>query len=77
MPVATERIPVLACEVPGAERYDALRCEHEREIVLPDFVAASRRRGLQPLRRPAPFPFDSELAMRAATAARTAAAAAG
>jgi hypothetical protein len=70
MPVATEWIPVLASGLPGAERYDAFRCEHERDIVLGDFVAAARRRGLQPLRWPEPFPFDSELAMRAATYAR-------
>jgi 2-hydroxychromene-2-carboxylate isomerase len=70
MPVATEWIPVLASGLAGAERYDAFRCEHERDIVLGDFVAAARRRGLQPLRWPEPFPFDSELAMRAATYAR-------
>jgi len=70
MPVATEWIPVLATELPGAETYDAFRCEHERNIVLGDFVAAATRRGLQPLRWPDPFPFDSTLAMRAATYAR-------
>jgi 2-hydroxychromene-2-carboxylate isomerase len=70
MPVATEWIPVLATELPGAETYDAFRCEHERDIVLGDFAAAAARRGLQPLRWPDPFPFDSELAMRAATYAR-------
>ena len=70
MPVATEWIPVLAAGLPGAETYDAFRCEHERDIVLGDFVAAARRRGLQPLRWPDPFPFDSELAMLAATYAR-------
>jgi 2-hydroxychromene-2-carboxylate isomerase len=70
MPVATEWIPVLARELPGAESYEAFRCENERDIVLGDFVAAAGRRGLQPLRWPDPFPFDSELAMRAATYAR-------
>jgi len=70
MPVATEWIPVLAAELPGAETYDAFRCEHERDIVLGDFAAAAARRGLQPLRWPDPFPFDSEIAMRAATYAR-------
>ena len=70
MPVATEWIPVLAAGLPGAETYDAFRCEHERDIVLGDFVAAARRRDLQPLRWPDPFPFDSELAMLAATYAR-------
>src|SRR3954447_17101856 len=70
MPVATEWIPVLAADLPGAETYEAFRCEHERDIVLGDIVAAAGRRGLQPLRWPNPFPFDSALAMRAATYAR-------
>src|SRR3954447_14248410 len=70
MPVATEWIPVLARDLPGAETYDAFRCAEERSIVLGGFVEAAARRGLQPLRWPEPFPFDSELAMRAATYAR-------
>jgi 2-hydroxychromene-2-carboxylate isomerase len=70
MPVATEWIPVLAAELAGAERYDAFRCEHERDIVLGDFAAAAARRGLQPLRWPDPFPFDSTFAMHAATYAK-------
>src|SRR3954454_21945309 len=70
MPVATEWIPVLARDLPGAETYDAFRCAEERSIVLGGFVEAAARRGLQPLRWPDPFPFDSALAMRAATYAR-------
>ena len=70
MPVATEWVPVLAAGLPAAERYDAFRCEHERDIVLGEFAAAAARRGLQPLRWPDPFPFDSTLAMRAATYAK-------
>ena len=70
MPVATEWIPVLARDLPGAELYDAFRCEHERDIVLGELRAAAARRGLQPLRWPDPFPFDSKLAMRAATYAK-------
>ena len=70
MPVATEWIPVLARDLPGAELYDAFRCEHERDIVLGELRAAAARRGLQPLRWPDPFPFDSTLAMRAATYAK-------
>src|SRR5919199_2826443 len=70
MPVATEWIPVLARDLPGAESYDAFRCEHERDIVLGDIAAAARRRGLQPLRWPDPFPFDSTFAMHAATYAK-------
>jgi 2-hydroxychromene-2-carboxylate isomerase len=70
MPVATEWIPVLAADLPGVERYDAFRCADERDIILGGFVSAAERRGLQPLRWPDPFPFDSTLAMRAATYAR-------
>ena len=70
MPVATEWIPVLAADLPHAERYDAFRCAEERNIVLGDFAATAGRRGLQPLRWPDPFPFDSAFAMRAATYAR-------
>jgi 2-hydroxychromene-2-carboxylate isomerase len=70
MPVATEWIPVLAAGLPGAESFDAFRCAQERDIVLDGFRAAAERRGLQPLRWPEPFPFDSTMAMRAATYAR-------
>jgi 2-hydroxychromene-2-carboxylate isomerase len=70
MPVATEWIPVLASDLPGAETYDAFRCAEERSIVLGEFVETAARRGLQPLRWPDPFPFDSSFAMHAATYAR-------
>jgi 2-hydroxychromene-2-carboxylate isomerase len=70
MPVATEWIPVLAAGLPGAESFDAFRCAQERDIVLGGFRSAAERRGLQPLRWPEPFPFDSTLAMHAATYAR-------
>jgi 2-hydroxychromene-2-carboxylate isomerase len=70
MPVATEWIPVLASSLPGAETYDAFRCAEERSIVLGEFSETAVRRGLQPLRWPDPFPFDSSFAMHAATYAR-------
>jgi 2-hydroxychromene-2-carboxylate isomerase len=70
MPIATEWIPVLASDLPGAESYDAFRCAEERNIVLGEFVETAGRRGLQPLRWPDPFPFDSSFAMHAATYAR-------
>jgi 2-hydroxychromene-2-carboxylate isomerase len=70
MPVATEWIPVLAAGLPGAESFEAFRCAEERNIVLGGFVDAAARRGLQPLRWPDPFPFDSSFAMHAATYAR-------
>jgi len=70
MPVATEWIPVLAAGLPAAESFEAFRCAEERSIVLGGFVEAAARRGLQPLRWPDPFPFDSSFAMHAATYAR-------
>ncbi|MEA2268817.1 MAG: hypothetical protein QOD81_2107 [Solirubrobacteraceae bacterium] len=70
MPVATEWVPILARDLPGAEHYDAFRCAEERDIVLARFGEEVGRRGLQPLRWPDPFPFDSTLAMHAATYAK-------
>jgi 2-hydroxychromene-2-carboxylate isomerase len=70
MPVATEWVPVLARDLPGAEGFDAFRCAQERDIALERIERAVAARGLQALRWPQPFPFDSLLAMRAATYAR-------
>jgi 2-hydroxychromene-2-carboxylate isomerase len=65
-----EWVPVLARELPGADTFDAYRCAEERDIAFSqierDVVAA----GLQALRWPEPFPFDSLLAMRVATYAK-------
>ena len=70
MPVATEWIPVLAAACPAPTTGDTFRCAHERDSVLADIETRAARRGLQPLRWPEPFPFDSALAMRAATYAK-------
>lgn len=60
MPVATPWVPVLARDLgdPAPTDRDAL-------------AARAAADGLQPLRWPEPFPFDSELAMLAATYARS------
>ncbi len=52
--------PVLARELPGSESFDAAMVE-----------VRARELGLQPLRWPAECPFDSALAMRAATYAKS------
>jgi 2-hydroxychromene-2-carboxylate isomerase len=70
MPVATEWVPVLARDLPGGDVFDGFRCADERDIALARIERAAAARGLQPVRWPDPFPFDSELAMRAATFAR-------
>lgn len=62
--------PILARELPGADRFDALRCAAEADAFREDVARRARQLALQPLRWPSTFPFDSELAMRVATYAR-------
>jgi 2-hydroxychromene-2-carboxylate isomerase len=70
MPVAVEWVPVLARDLPAAESWEAFRCCDEREIALSQVERSAAARGLQPLRWPDPFPFDSAFAMRVATYAK-------
>jgi 2-hydroxychromene-2-carboxylate isomerase len=65
-----EWVPVLARELPGVETFDAYRCAEERDIALAQIERSASERGLQPLRWPDPFPFDSLFAMRVATYAK-------
>jgi 2-hydroxychromene-2-carboxylate isomerase len=78
LPGPAEWQPVLAAELRApttkslvAERFDAFRCEQEREIFRAEIARRAQQLGLQPLRWPEPFPFDSALAMRAATYAKS------
>jgi 2-hydroxychromene-2-carboxylate isomerase len=71
MPVATEWRPVLAKELPGAESFEAFRCRDDEEIFRLEVERRARELGLQDLRWPDPFPFDSAFAMRAATYAKS------
>ena len=64
-------IPVQASALAGGETFEAFRCEHERDALREDVVRRASELGLQPLRWPDPFPFDSGLAMRVATYARS------
>ncbi|HEX3909671.1 MAG TPA: DsbA family protein [Solirubrobacteraceae bacterium] len=50
---------------------EAWRCEQEREAFREDIALGARELGLQALRWPEPFPFDSALAMRVATYAKS------
>ncbi len=70
LPVATEWIPVLSEDLPAADSLEGFRCETDREAFFDRIARTAERRGLQPLRWPQPFPFDSTFAMRAATYAR-------
>ena len=72
LPGPAEWQPVLARELPGAERFDAFRCREEEDIFPRRYrPVAPEGAGLQPLRWPDPFPFDSALAMRVATYAKS------
>jgi len=70
LPVATEWIPVTAIALPAADSLEGFRCETDREAYLDRIARAAERRGLQPMRWPDRFPFDSLFAMRAATYAK-------
>jgi 2-hydroxychromene-2-carboxylate isomerase len=71
LPGPAEWRPVLASELPAGERFATWRCESELEAFREDVARRAARLGLQPLRWPEPFPFDSALAMRAATYAKS------
>jgi len=70
LPGPLEWQPVQARELPGAESFAAFRCETEAEVFRVELERRARALGLQPLRWPQRFPFDSALAMRAATYAK-------
>ncbi len=70
LPGPAEWQPVLAREL-GGESFDAFRCAEERDIFLNETERRAHELGLQALRWPDPFPFDSSLAMRAATYAKS------
>lgn len=71
MPVATEWQPILARGLPGAESFEGFRCREEEDIFRLEVRRRACELGLQELRWPDPFPFDSALAMRAATYAKS------
>jgi 2-hydroxychromene-2-carboxylate isomerase len=71
LPSPAEWQPVLARELPGGEPYDAFRCREEEEIFRAETARRASELGLQPLRWPDPFPFDSSTAMRVATYAKS------
>ena len=63
--------PILAAELAGSESFEGFRCEQERSIFLSEFERRAARQGLQAVRWPEPFPFDSRAAMLAATYAKS------
>lgn len=71
LPFPAEWQPVLARELPAPESFEAFRCQTERDVFCEEVQRRASELGLQPLRWPRPFPFDSELAMRVATYAKS------
>jgi 2-hydroxychromene-2-carboxylate isomerase len=71
MPVACEWRPVLARELPAGESFEGFRCREDEDIFRLNVERRARELGLQQLRWPEPFPFDSTPAMRAAIYAKS------
>lgn len=71
LPGPVEWQPVLARDLPAGEAFAVFRCREEEDVFRVDLARRARELGLQPLRWPAEFPFDSTLAMRAATYAKS------
>jgi 2-hydroxychromene-2-carboxylate isomerase len=63
--------PVLADELSNAETFEAYRCRTEQEVFREEIERSADKQCLQPLKWPDPFPFDSALAMRVATYAKS------
>ncbi|HEX3692903.1 MAG TPA: DsbA family protein [Solirubrobacteraceae bacterium] len=72
LPGPCEWQPVLAGELGGgAEKFEGFRCREDEEIFRLEVERRAHELGLQELRWPEPFPFDSALVMRAATYAKS------
>jgi 2-hydroxychromene-2-carboxylate isomerase len=69
--ITAEWQPVLARELSQAETFEAYRCRTEEEAFREEIERSVHKQGLQPLKWPDPFPFDSALAMRVATYAKS------
>ena len=70
VPAPCPWVPILARSLPGAEGFDAYRCETDMLAARDVIERRARVLGLPPIVWPAQFPFDSERAMLAATYAR-------
>ncbi len=71
LPGPAEWQPVQARELAGAEPHEGFRCAQEERIFREEIARRAVELALQPLRWPDPFPFDSSLAMRVATYAKS------
>jgi 2-hydroxychromene-2-carboxylate isomerase len=70
LPGPCEWQPIRASQLPYAETFEAYRCANEELVFREEVARRARIHGLQPMRWPGVFPFDSELAMLAATYAK-------
>jgi 2-hydroxychromene-2-carboxylate isomerase len=70
LPGPCEWQPIHAARLPHAETFEAYRCANDEAAFRDEVARRARIHGLQPVRWPAAFPFDSELAMLAATYAK-------
>jgi 2-hydroxychromene-2-carboxylate isomerase len=70
LPGPCEWQPILSRLLPAAETFEVYRCERELLAMREDLERRAAALGLQPLRWPSPFPFDSDFAMLAATFAK-------
>lgn len=71
LPAPVQWQPVLARDLPAGETFEAFRCREEEAVFRVEVARRAGEQGLQPLRWPAEFPFDSAPAMRAATYAKS------
>jgi 2-hydroxychromene-2-carboxylate isomerase len=62
--------PIKASRLPHAESFEAYRCANEEDSFREEIARRARIHGLQPVRWPASFPFESEPAMLAAIYAK-------
>jgi 2-hydroxychromene-2-carboxylate isomerase len=70
LPAPCEWQPVLARMLPAADSFEAYRCAADAQAARENIERRAGALGLQPLRWPAPFPFDSDFAMLVATFAK-------
>jgi 2-hydroxychromene-2-carboxylate isomerase len=70
LPGPCEWQPIQASRLPHAESFEAYRCANDEQIFREEIARRARIHGLQPIRWPTAFPFQSDLAMLAATYAK-------
>lgn len=70
LPFAAEWIPIRSADLPAADSLEGFRCETDELAFRERITARAAAQGLQPLRWPAAFPLEGDLALRAATYAK-------